>query len=227
MILLIILILCIFLFSSNKESFVNQDLKEIHSKIKYGLNIIDKLFTKHNIYYSIAYGTLLGAVRHHDIIPWDDDADLNVLRKDYYKIIALKDEFEKYGLKMVVEWKLIKIYFGEKDFPFIDLFINDTINNKIIRCVKPYNKYCYTLNKKANWFWKFINYPSEWILKTKRFKFGNLELNGPIESEKILKYWYGNNCLTECYSSEINHITGETNIKPQLISCGELPKLQL
>ena len=54
---------------------------------------IDRICKKHNIQYWLSSGTQIGALRHNGFIPWDDDLDIEMMRKDYLKLMkVLPDE---------------------------------------------------------------------------------------------------------------------------------------
>lgn len=55
---------------------------------------LDEVCRTHNLTYYAANGTLLGAIRHGGFIPWDDDVDVVMPRKDYDRLISIaKDAF--------------------------------------------------------------------------------------------------------------------------------------
>lgn len=84
------------------------ELKQIELDI---LKKFDKICRDNNLEYSIAFGTMLGAVRHKGFIPWDDDIDVLMKREDYEKLLKLEYEDENFEIK---SYRYSKHYF----YPF-------------------------------------------------------------------------------------------------------------
>lgn len=76
--------------------FFNEKLEKIQDHMFDIALVFKEICEKNNLRYYIAYGTLLGAVRHQGFIPWDDDMDFVMPRKDWEKFIKIAPkELEK------------------------------------------------------------------------------------------------------------------------------------
>ena len=64
-------------------------LEEIQSVSLDILKDVHAFCVRNDIHYSLAYGTLIGAIRHKGFIPWDDDVDVVLPRPDYEKLCSL------------------------------------------------------------------------------------------------------------------------------------------
>ena len=85
------------------------DGEEDRASMLRSLETLNDVCTEHNIRYSLAAGTLLGAVRHKGFIPWDDDADVHILFKDLIRLTEVMKEREDYSVLSCVN-KAIGFY---------------------------------------------------------------------------------------------------------------------
>ena len=70
-----------------EEAVIDCGLEEVHKDLFGILDFYDELCRRLGLKYFLAYGTLLGAVRHKGFIPWDDDVDVWMPREDYMKLL--------------------------------------------------------------------------------------------------------------------------------------------
>lgn len=126
----------------------------------------DRICRKYDIKYVIMYGTLLGAVRHKGYIPWDDDADICMLREDYEKFKGVAYEmnpdicyFQDHYTEPEYLWQYAKLrrpntifirngqeHLKHRTGVFIDIFPFDDIPLNVIGQVWQ-NAQCYCLRK--------------------------------------------------------------------------------
>ena len=69
-------------------NYIDEKFKDILLKI---LDRFIQICNEHNLKYTLLGGSVLGAIRHKGIIPWDDDIDVGMPRDDYEKLLSIAD----------------------------------------------------------------------------------------------------------------------------------------
>ena len=151
------------------------DIREIQQMELGIMEYIHETCQKIGVKYFLAYGSLIGAVRHKGFIPWDDDMDICMLREDYEKLqdylIANPDErYEvmsyKNNLNYVYPFMKVQdnqTYLLEEDVRidsnmgiYVDIFPVDgyeddsVFKDKMTRLIKKRQLSCYTFKGITN-----------------------------------------------------------------------------
>ena len=114
--------------STDKSNFKKLDIDEI-KEVELGvMDYIHNICKEKGINYSLAYGSLLGAVRHRGFIPWDDDLDISLKRDQYDKLYQAILE-DNNSIYKVVSWENDSRY----PYPFYRVYDSRTVyeNNYI------------------------------------------------------------------------------------------------
>lgn len=164
------------------------------------LEYFDSICKKHNIKYYLVAGTALGAIRHKGFIPWDDDIDVGILRKDYKRFlkVAAMEFDERFFLqtyKTDAQYHLPYAKLRRNDTLFVEPDITDLhMHHGIfidIFCLYsvPSNKFLQKLHGGVLHFTKLIHAAFK---RLKLFKFDRLVLSfmdklAAIFPEKLCK----------------------------------------
>lgn len=117
------------------------------------LKEIDRICTKYNIQYWLEGGSMLGAVRHHGFIPWDDDLDIAMFREDYERFlkIAQKELKPEYFLQTHEIEREYPLFFAKvrKNNTYIEeeCFLSLNFHKGIFVDIFPVDKLPYGVNK--------------------------------------------------------------------------------
>ena len=114
--------------STDKSNFKKLDIDEI-KEVELGvMDYIHNICREKGINYSLAYGSLLGAVRHRGFIPWDDDLDI-ALKRDQYDQLYQAILEDNNSIYKVVSWENDSRY----PYPFYRVYDSRTVyeNNYI------------------------------------------------------------------------------------------------
>jgi|WetSurMetagenome_2_1015567.scaffolds.fasta_scaffold239615_2 lipopolysaccharide cholinephosphotransferase len=178
---------------SNRFKYVrSRDVTTIY-KLLY---LLDKIFRENKIEYWIEGGTLLGAVRHKGLIPWDNDGDIEFWEKDIKKIKALEAKFKKYNVVLMKTWFGYKIFFSDGKpikgfkwlFPAIDLFpMKKSPNGSSDKLIFSY--------KDAQKLFGYCSFKANEMYPLERYDFGSFQLTGI--SKKYVKQY-----LDKCYGED-------------------------
>ena len=151
------------------------------------MNRVDRLCNDHDIPYFIICGTLLGSIRHKKMIPWDNDIDIGIMKKDLEKLKSL--DLQSYGIESgnLDENHIGKLFFpehyenGEKfESVFVDVFVFEEVDGKI--------QYTSDFAKKT-WPKEYF-YPDD-LFPLRPYKFGNMTVSGPANYEKYATRVWG------------------------------------
>ena len=144
-------------------------MTEIQKRLFEDLCILKGILDKNNISYYLAYGTLLGAVRHHGFIPWDNDVDIYVKIQDIprLRMVLNKEDCRlkihdhtshanyPYSIPKVVD---VKSILKEKEFEHLDYECGVYIDLFPLIEIPDNKYYRFWLEKKRYFYYGLVKY---------------------------------------------------------------------
>lgn len=178
MIVVGIIALVVFLSTMILLNAFSTNLPAQHSKLKHLLRTFEQACKSHHVVYWAIGGTLLGAVRHNDIIPWDDDIDLGMVKNDIDTLMQHRDSIlSKFGIHIVPNQitGLHKVIYPHDPSVWLDIFtyVKEPGNQPILR-----------LSQQCKSMWPQDWFQQEHVFPLQSLPFGDTQIaspNNPID----------------------------------------------
>ena len=186
----------------NKYIEIN-DISEIQMVLKFIFKKFHDFCKENNLIYNMFGGTMLGAVRHQDIIPWDDDIDVTMPRNDYNKLDDLlknnnlfelkgpEDKYYIYPFKKLCLKKSILLEHVKDKYnclgAYIDIFPadgypqNDLDVEKLLKKNKSARGKKIGIIKFPRKLWKKILFPAYYVVFIAPYQLKSLKKNLQVE----------------------------------------------
>lgn len=196
---------------------------------------VHNIFKKYGITYWIDGGTLLGAMRHKGIIPWDDDLDICIDKKDIPRVRILASVFDKLGYEMCYPLGgVIKIapkggvqgyYLGYPlKSPHIDILFTEQIDKKICFSRTVFTQIYYLFKGDYGCFGyrdgDELHITQSELYPLQEYQFGEITVMGPCNPLPYLHALYGQDCMDVGYQWH-NHTNGLQKIQAGKITLTE------
>lgn len=210
----------------------NEQLKKLQQTLLGILDDINYVCEKYNLSYNLGGGSALGAIRHNGFIPWDDDVDINMPRKDYEKFcevfakefadkywIHTPEKTKDYGLAFARVRKKGTIFRSREDVNnteeagvYIDIFIiENTYNFVLMRYLHGILSLMFGFLLSCRNFYKNKKFYLEIVQNNKKtrmafkFKIGIGFLLSWISIDKMTHVW--NNINSMCKNNDSRYVS--------------------
>ena len=176
--------------SCAKEMFdLATESPEVSLRLYQLMKDVDMVFRKHNIEYWADGGTILGAVRHGGIIPYDDDLDIEIDSKDIVRLEPVLIDLEKLGYKI-----------SKNRTDWVQVFSYDKCSNRenhidILSITFNGQHATFTNNDAVKLFGMKRTFNKSEIFPIKQYKFGDIFISGPSEPISYLEGYYSKDVL--------------------------------